>query len=560
MRITEVEALLLRQPGAVDESISDGSQDALVVRVHTDGASSAGRDRLPAARREGDHRGARLARDRHAAWRAIVIGEDPLDIDAAWRRMFAARSTTAAAAPPSTPSPASRSRSGTSPARRPGKPIHELLGGAAATDQAYASTLMPETPDERGAAVAAQRRGGLRRASSSAGGRSAATPTSTSRWSRRRARPAATTVELMIDVGFGWSDARRGDRPRPRGCAGVRPYWIEEPFWPDEYGSYRALADAVDTPIAAGEEETTVWDFERLIDRGGVAVVQPDVTRAGGMRECLRIAELARRGAAAAACSTRGAPASSRPRACTCSPRIEEAEYFEYCVQTTELNQRLVAERFEVVDGDGRDPDGGRPRRHARRGRRPGVPGRMSMRGGDPGRGDAAPVGAGLGLLEQAERLDVRVGGAESNVAVALARLGRRTAWSSALPDNPLGRRVAGAVAAAGVDVAGVRTPPTPGRHLLRRVRRRAARHRGVLRPRGQLLLTAVGVDAACSPAPGTPSCRASRWRSRRTPGRRRWRSRAGSGERAEARGRRQLPRPAVGARGGARRHRGGDA
>jgi 2-dehydro-3-deoxygluconokinase len=64
------------------------------------------------------------------------------------------------------------------------------------------------------------------------------------------------------------------------------------------------------------------------------------------------------------------------------------------------------------------------------------------------------------GLLEQAERLDLRVGGAEANVAVALARLGRRSAWISALPDAPLGRRVAGAVAAAGVDVSGVRFVP----------------------------------------------------------------------------------------------------
>jgi 2-dehydro-3-deoxygluconokinase len=61
------------------------------------------------------------------------------------------------------------------------------------------------------------------------------------------------------------------------------------------------------------------------------------------------------------------------------------------------------------------------------------------------------------GRLEHADSLELHVGGAESNVAVALARLGRRVAWISALPDTPLGRRVAGAVAAAGVDLRGVR-------------------------------------------------------------------------------------------------------
>jgi 2-dehydro-3-deoxygluconokinase len=64
------------------------------------------------------------------------------------------------------------------------------------------------------------------------------------------------------------------------------------------------------------------------------------------------------------------------------------------------------------------------------------------------------------GRLEHADTLDLHVGGAESNVAVALARLGRRVAWVSALPDTPLGRRVSGAVAAAGVDVSGVRFTP----------------------------------------------------------------------------------------------------
>jgi 2-dehydro-3-deoxygluconokinase len=65
-----------------------------------------------------------------------------------------------------------------------------------------------------------------------------------------------------------------------------------------------------------------------------------------------------------------------------------------------------------------------------------------------------------LGRLAQADRLDLRVGGAEANVAVALARLGRRVAWISAVPDNPLGRRVTDAVAAAGVDVTGVARVP----------------------------------------------------------------------------------------------------
>lgn len=58
--------------------------------------------------------------------------------------------------------------------------------------------------------------------------------------------------------------------------------------------------------------------------------------------------------------------------------------------------------------------------------------------------------------LRSAPAYDVNVGGSESNVAMALARLGRTVAWGSRLPSNELGRRVAESVAAAGVDVSGV--------------------------------------------------------------------------------------------------------
>jgi 2-dehydro-3-deoxygluconokinase len=53
--------------------------------------------------------------------------------------------------------------------------------------------------------------------------------------------------------------------------------------------------------------------------------------------------------------------------------------------------------------------------------------------------------------LEQARSLDVQVGGAELNTAVALARLGRRAAWVSRLTDNPLGRLIANQAREAGV-------------------------------------------------------------------------------------------------------------
>src|SRR5438876_4382569 len=53
--------------------------------------------------------------------------------------------------------------------------------------------------------------------------------------------------------------------------------------------------------------------------------------------------------------------------------------------------------------------------------------------------------------LEQAHSLEVFVGGAELNTAVALARLGHSAAWVSRLTANPLGRLIAGHARAADV-------------------------------------------------------------------------------------------------------------
>ena len=62
----------------------------------------------------------------------------------------------------------------------------------------------------------------------------------------------------------------------------------------------------------------------------------------------------------------------------------------------------------------------------------------------------------GLERLERACTLQVRIGGSESNTAIALTKLGRRAAWWSRLIKNPLGRRIEADIRSHGVDVSGV--------------------------------------------------------------------------------------------------------
>ncbi len=63
----------------------------------------------------------------------------------------------------------------------------------------------------------------------------------------------------------------------------------------------------------------------------------------------------------------------------------------------------------------------------------------------------------GAQRLDQARNFEVGIGGSELNVGCLLARLGRRVAWVSRLPEGPLGRAVEGEARRHGVDTSWVR-------------------------------------------------------------------------------------------------------
>jgi D-galactarolactone cycloisomerase len=67
--------------------------------------------------------------------------------------------------------------------------------------------------------------------------------------------------------------------------------WLEEPFAPHDHRSY-AVAARGNVQLAAGENHYTRFEFHRLIEDGHVAILQPDLSKAGGVTEMLRIAAL----------------------------------------------------------------------------------------------------------------------------------------------------------------------------------------------------------------------------------------------------------------------------
>lgn len=98
-------------------------------------------------------------------------------------------------------------------------------------------------------------------------------------------------MQIMIEAHGLWT----------AGCAaqianaleGLPVPWIEDPIAQDNFGEWAWLRAKSPIPIAGGERLLTRHQMRRLIETGGVDVIISDVTWAGGITECVRIAEFA---------------------------------------------------------------------------------------------------------------------------------------------------------------------------------------------------------------------------------------------------------------------------
>ena len=69
--------------------------------------------------------------------------------------------------------------------------------------------------------------------------------------------------------------------------------WFEEPVLADDIDGLAEIRQAISIPVASGEHEYTKYGFKELISRGGADIVQPDVSRVGGVTEWMKVAHTA---------------------------------------------------------------------------------------------------------------------------------------------------------------------------------------------------------------------------------------------------------------------------
>ena len=99
-------------------------------------------------------------------------------------------------------------------------------------------------------------------------------------------------IDLMLDANNAWKDLPTALMYCKR-FEEFDPYWIEEPFSPDDVDNHANLAERISFTVATGEIETGRWRFRELLSKRAAAILQADAAVCGGITEWRRIANTA---------------------------------------------------------------------------------------------------------------------------------------------------------------------------------------------------------------------------------------------------------------------------
>lgn len=354
MRITEIEPIVLRLP-EVDASRADGTQDAFLVRVHTDeGITGVGEtDSSPYLARTAIEMPSSHSIARGVA--ELLIGEDPLQIDRLWRRVYDGTAYYGRGGL------AMHVLSGIDIAlwdiagKAFGQPISELLGGRRVDRvRVYASAVMPYEPEDVSAlgegAVAAGY--GAFKLGWGPLGRDLGLDVELIAAAREAIGPDR---DLMIDGGQAYT-VRSALRLLER-VKEARLYWFEEPLAPDDLDGYRRLSNRAPTPIAAGEADAGIAAFEALARRAKLDVLQPDISRCGGFTVARQIRDLVKPHGPMVVphCFSTGVLVAASLHV---AAALDRPTYSEYSIANSPFVNQLLAQPMQLVDEHLAVPDG----------------------------------------------------------------------------------------------------------------------------------------------------------------------------------------------------------
>ena len=153
-------------------------------------------------------------------------------------------------------------------------------------------------------------------------------------------------VRIMMDANNAWSDLPTALRYMRR-YEPYDPYWIEEPFGPDDIDNHARLSAATPIMVATGEIEAGRWRFKELLDKKAAIILQTDAAVCGGITEFRRIA------ATAASYGITMAPHWFHDLHVHLVAATPNARYVEYFPDDLVLNfRRLIDHQLETRNGN----------------------------------------------------------------------------------------------------------------------------------------------------------------------------------------------------------------
>jgi L-rhamnonate dehydratase len=299
MKITNVEVLVLKAPGSYQAPEGGGEAYGIkylaVVRVRTDAGITGYADietqpHVAHAIVEAPSEGATPG---FQGLKSVLIGEDPFEVERLWHKMYMASVYYGRRGA------AIQAISGIDIAlwdilgKATGRPVYKLLGGGYRDKvRAYASTLFRAQPSAMAEACRSYLDQGFT-AVKFGWGVFGEDPRRDIELVNSARHALGDDVDLLIDTGWYVRRTPKEAIGLVRRLAPYRPYFVEELLHPEDYDGYAQVADAVDVLIACGEQEATEWGFRTLIERGKVDVIQPDISRCGGLTAARKIVHLA---------------------------------------------------------------------------------------------------------------------------------------------------------------------------------------------------------------------------------------------------------------------------
>jgi L-alanine-DL-glutamate epimerase-like enolase superfamily enzyme len=159
-------------------------------------------------------------------------------------------------------------------------------------------------------------------------------------------------IVIMADVAYAWDSVDRA-LDVLEAWAADDVFFCETPLWSDDLDGYRELVDRSPIPIAAGEWLATRFEFQDLMDRGGVQVAQPDVGRVGGLTEARRVCDMAadRHRLIVPHGWKTGITIAATAQLAAVTPHMPFFEYVPQAVAESALRRELVDDELQLVDG-----------------------------------------------------------------------------------------------------------------------------------------------------------------------------------------------------------------